>query len=108
MAAGNIRFTVLVRRTTAVENLKRLANQGSGAAVTPGGGVFSVTFTRTGCAAWRGGGERSPCRPRRRLEPCLWARDIIGDGDRELGANLMHVLLHSGPGGGTSLARCSS
>lgn len=52
MAAGEHSFTVLVDNTTAVENLKRLAgNQGFGAAVTQGEGVFSVAFTRTGCAA---------------------------------------------------------
>ena len=48
MAAGEHSFTVLVDNATAVENLKRLAgNQGFGAAVTQGEGVFSVAFTRT-------------------------------------------------------------
>ena len=60
MAAGEHSFTVLVDNTTAVENLKRLAgNQGFGAAVTQGEGVFSVAFTRTGCA-----GEGPPVRRR--------------------------------------------
>ena len=54
MAAGEHSFTVLVDNATAVENLKRLAgNQGFGAAVTQGEGVFSVAFTRTGCAPVR-------------------------------------------------------
>lgn len=87
MAAGEHSFTVLVDNTTAVENLKRLAgNQGFGAAVTQGEGVFSVAFTRTGCAAC----EEAVSAPL----PAPggdWAvfvgRDIIGDGDRELGAN---------------------
>ena len=86
MAAGEHSFTVLVDNTTAVENLKRLAgNQGFGAAVTQGEGVFSVAFTRTGCAAC----EEAVSAPL----PAPggdWAvfvgRDIIGDGDRELGA----------------------
>ena len=84
MAAGEHSFTVLVDNTTAVENLKRLAgNQGFGAAVTQGEGVFSVAFTRTGCAAC----EEAVSAPL----PAPggdWAvfvgRDIIGDGDREL------------------------
>ena len=85
MAAGEHSFTVLVDNTTAVENLKRLAgNQG----------VFSVAFTRTGCAAC----EEAVSAPL----PAPggdWAvfvgRDIIGDGDRELGANLMRMFFYT-------------
>ena len=44
-----------------------------------------MAFTRTGCAACEGGGERSLPAP-----GGDWAvfvgRDIIGDGDRELGS----------------------
>ena len=95
MAAGEHSFTVLVDNTTAVENLKRLAgNQGFGAAVTQGEGVFSVAFTRTGCAAC----EEAVSAPL----PAPggdWAvfvgRDIIGDGDRELGANLMRMFFYT-------------
>ena len=79
MAAGEHSFTVLVDNTTAVENLKRLAgNQGFGAAVTQGEGVFSVAFTRTG-GDWA----------------VFVGRDIIGDGDRELGANLMRMFFYT-------------
>ena len=95
MAAGEHSFTVLVDNTTAVENLKRLAgNQGFGAAVTQGEGVFSVAFTRTGCAAC----EEAVSAPL----PAPggdWAvfvgRDIIGDGDRELGTNLMRMFFYT-------------
>ena len=95
MAAGEHSFTVLVDNTTAVENLKRLAgNQGFGAAVTQGEGVFSGAFTRTGCAAC----EEAVSAPL----PAPggdWAvfvgRDIIGDGDRELGANLMRMFFYT-------------
>lgn len=95
MAAGEHSFTVLVDNTTAVENLRRLAgNQGFGAAVTQGEGVFSVAFTRTGCAAC----EEAVSAPL----PAPggdWAvfvgRDIIGDGDRELGANLMRMFFYT-------------
>ena len=95
MAAGEHSFTVLVDNATAVENLKRLAgNQRFGAAVTQGEGVFSVAFTRTGCAAC----EEAVSAPL----PAPggdWAvfvgRDIIGDGDRELGANLMRMFFYT-------------
>ena len=86
---------ILHADATAVENLQRLAgNQGFGAAVTQGEGVFSVAFTRTGCAA----GEEAVSAPL----PAPggdWAvfvgRDIIGDGDRELGANLMRMFFYT-------------
>ena len=95
ISAGESTFTVLVDNTTAVENLKRLAaNQGFDAAVTEQGGAFHLAFVRTGCAACEeavnaplpapGGG---------------WAvfvgRDIIGDGDRELGTNLMRMFFYT-------------
>ena len=52
ISAGESTFTVLVDNTTAVENLKRLAeNQGFDAAVTEQGGAFHLAFVRTGCAA---------------------------------------------------------
>ena len=95
MAAGEHSFTVLVDNATAVENLKRLAgNQGFGAAVTQGEGVFSVAFTRTGCAAC----EEAVSAPL----PAPggdWAvfvgRDIIGSGDRELGTNLIRMFFYT-------------
>ena len=106
MAAGEHSFTVLVDNTTAVENLKRLAgNQGFGAAVTQGEGVFSVAFTRTGCAARGGAGRAVPHACEEAVSAPLpapggdWAvfvgRDIIGDGDRELGANLMRMFFYT-------------
>lgn len=74
MAAGEHSFTVLVDNATAVENLKRLAgNQGFGAAVTQGEGVFSVAFTRTGCAACEEAVSAPPCPPPAATGPCLWA-----------------------------------
>lgn len=73
MAAGEHSFTVLVDNATAVENLKRLAgNQGFGAAVTQGEGVFSVAFTRTGCAACEEA-VSAPRPPPAATGPCLWA-----------------------------------
>ena len=95
MAAGEHSFTVLVDNTTAVENLKRLAgNQGFGAAVTQGEGVFSVAFTRTGCAACEEA-VSSPMPAPGGDWAVFVGRDIIGDGDRELGANLMRMFFYT-------------
>ena len=97
MAAGEHSFTVLVDNTTAVENLKRLAgNQGFGRRRhAQGEGVYS-----RGLHPHR---LRRLCR--RRVSAPLpapggdWAvfvgRDIIGDGDRELGANLMRMFFYT-------------
>ena len=99
---------MLVDNTTAVENLKRLAgNQGFGAAVTQGEGVFSVAFTRTGCAACEEA-VSAPLPPPAETGPCLWAGIHWG---RRPGAGRQpdaHVLLHSGPGGGQARRGCSS
>ena len=93
MAAGENTFTVLVDNPTAVENLKRLAaNQGFDVAVTGGDGEFSLAFTRAGCQAC----EEAVSAPLP-APGADWAvfvgRDIIGDGDRELGANRMRMIL---------------
>ena len=95
MAAGENSFTVLVDNSTAVENLKRLAaNQGFDAAVTENGGEFSLAFTRTGCESC----EEAVSAPLP-APGADWAvfvgRDIIGDGDRELGTNLMRMFFYT-------------
>ena len=95
MAAGENSFTVLVDNPTAVENLKRLAaNQGFDAAVTENGGEFSLAFTRTGCESC----EEAVSAPLP-APGADWAvfvgRDIIGDGDRELGTNLMRMFFYT-------------
>ena len=95
MAAGETAFTVLVDNPTAVENLKRLAaNQGFDAAVTENGGEFSLAFTRTGCESC----EEAVSAPLP-APGADWAvfvgRDIIGDGDRELGTNLMRMFFYT-------------
>lgn len=95
ISAGESSFTVLVDNTTAVENLKRLAeNQGFDAAAAEAEGVFSVAFTRTGCAACEEV-VNSPLPAPGGDWAVFVGRDIIGDGDRELGTNLMRMFFYT-------------
>lgn len=95
ISAGESTFTVLVDNTTAVENLKRLAeNQGFDAAAAEAEGVFSVAFTRTGCAACEEA-VNAPLPAPGGDWAVFVGRDIIGDGDRELGANLMRMFFYT-------------
>lgn len=95
ISAGESSFTVLVDNTTAVENLKRLAeNQGFDAAAAEAEGVFSVAFTRTGCAACEEA-VNSPLPTPGGDWAVFVGRDIIGDGDRELGTNLMRMFFYT-------------
>ena len=96
MAAGEHSFTVLVDNTTAVENLKRLAdNQSFRAAVREEAGAYALDFFMgEGCTAC----EEAVSAPLP-APGADWAvfvgRDIIGDGDRELGANLMRMFFYT-------------
>ena len=95
MAAGENSFTVLVDNTTAVENLKRLAeNQGFDAAVTENGGEFSLAFARAGCETCEEA-ARAPLPAPGADWAVFVGRDIIGDGDRELGTNLMRMFFYT-------------
>ena len=95
ISAGESTFTVLVDNTTAVENLKRLAaNQGFDAAVTEQGGAFHLAFVRTGCAACEEA-VNSPLPAPGGDWAVFVGRDIIGDGDRELGTNLMRMFFYT-------------
>ena len=95
ISAGESTFTVLVDNTTAVENLKRLAeNQGFDAAAAEAEGVFSVAFTRTGCAACEEA-VNAPLPAPGGDWAVFVGRDIIGDGDRELGTNLMRMFFYT-------------
>ena len=95
ISAGESSFTVLVDNTTAVENLKRLAaNQGFDAAAAEAEGVFSVAFTRTGCAACEEA-VNAPLPAPGGDWAVFVGRDIIGDGDRELGTNLMRMFFYT-------------
>ena len=95
ISAGESTFTVLVDNTTAVENLKRLAeNQGFDAAVTEQGGAFHLAFVRTGCAACEEA-VNSPLPAPGGDWAVFVGLDIIGDGDRELGTSLMRMFFYT-------------
>ena len=96
MAEGAETFTILVDNQTAVENLKRLAdNQGFTAAVREENGTYALDFAKgEGCTAC----EEAVSSPLP-APGADWAvfvgRDIIGDGDRELGTNLMRMFFYT-------------
>ena len=96
ISAGHSSFIIRVDNTTAVENLKRLAsNQGFDAAVSEAAGEYALAFTR--------GAECSQCQaeadgplPAPKGDWAVFiGSDIIGDGDRELGANLMRMFFYT-------------
>ena len=94
--AGEDALTVLVDNRPAVENVKRLAaNTGCELQVEELGSDFRLTLTRNGAAA------PAPAAPVAAQGPLPggWAvfcpRDIVGDGDRTLGTNLIRMYFYS-------------
>lgn len=97
MAQGAEAFTVLVDNTTAVENLKRLAgNQGFTVNLREEeDGTFALDFTKgEGCISCEEA-VNSPLPAAGGDWAVFVGRDIIGDGDRELGANLMRMFFYT-------------
>lgn len=96
MAQGHETFTVLVDNPTAVENLKRLAgNQGFEVAVREDGGTYALDFAKgEGCSACEAA-VNSPLPAAGTDWAVFVGRDIIGDGDRELGTNLMRMFFYT-------------
>ena len=97
MARGAEAFTVLVDNTTAVENLKRLAgNQGFTVNLREEeDGTFALDFTKgEGCISCEEA-VNSPLPAAGGDWAVFVGRDIIGDGDRELGANLMRMFFYT-------------
>ena len=95
MAQGHTAFTVLVDNPTAVENLKRLGdNQGFAVAVREDNNTFALDFTKgEGCSACEEA-VNAPL-PTGGDWAVFVGRDIIGDGDRELGTNLMRMFFYT-------------
>lgn len=96
MAEGAEVFTVLVDNQTAVENLKRLAgNQGFHVTVREEGDTFALDFAKgEGCAACEEA-VNAPLPAAGADWAVFVGRDIIGDGDRELGTNLMRMFFYT-------------
>lgn len=94
IGAGESAFVVEVDNTTAVGNLQRLAaSQGFSAEVEErADGVFALSFEQTGEAPACGEavGAAQP-----KTYSVFVGRDIIGDGDRELGTNLMRMFFYT-------------
>ncbi len=90
-------FTILVDNSTAVENLKRLAgNQGYTAHVNEReGGVFALDFARTGAPLPEAEAAPIVCSAPGGDWAVFVGRDIVGDGDRELGTNLMRMFFYT-------------
>jgi selenium metabolism protein YedF len=87
-------FTVQVDNPTAVENLRRLAdNQGYAAQVRGGEGDYAVDFRRSGAPAAEA--PAAPQSPAAGAWTLLVARDTVGDGARELGSNLMQMFFYT-------------
>lgn len=94
IAAGARAFTVEVDNPTAVGNLQRLAaSQGCTVqAEERADGVFALAFERTGeaCACEEAAEAAQP-----KTYAVFVGRDVVGDGDRELGANLMRMFFYT-------------
>lgn len=96
MAQGHAAFTVLVDNPTAVENLKRLAgNQSFEVSVREEGGAFVLDFAKgEGCATCEEA-VNSPLPAAGTDWAVFVGQDVIGGGDRELGANLMRMFFYT-------------
>ena len=97
ISEGESAFTVEVDNQTAVENLKRLgASQGFSVAVRGAEGVFSLDFSRNGAACPACDAVLADAPASAASSTVIFVgRDIIGSGDRELGANLMRMFFYS-------------
>lgn len=94
ITAGETEFVVEVDNTTAVGNLERLAaNQGFTSSVSQEGESYRLRFVKSAEACSCSAGMDAGTQPR---TYCVFVgRDIIGDGDRELGANLMRMFFYT-------------
>ncbi|WP_101909513.1 sulfurtransferase-like selenium metabolism protein YedF [Marasmitruncus massiliensis] len=89
-------FTIEVDNQTAVENLRRLAdNQGFNAAVQEVPGGFQLAFSKTGCVACEEAEQLLSPKPRTGKWAVFIGKEIIGDGDSELGKNLMRMYFYT-------------
>ena len=96
ISAGESQFTVLVDNPTAVGNLQRLAaNQGFDASVEERDGAYCLSFLKNGSQP-AASVEKPACAASSSAGYAVFVgRDTIGDGDRELGANLMRMFFYT-------------
>ena len=92
---GNRDFIVEVDETIAVENLKKLAeNQGYSSSAKEEGGIYQVTFSKTGDAPTEGQKQPEP-----HEKTGNWAlfisKNRIGEGSEELGASLIKMFFYT-------------
>ncbi|MEY8359771.1 sulfurtransferase-like selenium metabolism protein YedF [Anaerotruncus colihominis] len=93
---GLTAFTIEVDNATAVENLQRLADsQGFRTTVQSGGGVFSIDFTKAPCEPCAAADAVISQGPSSGKWSVFVGREIIGDGDPELGASLMKMFFYT-------------
>lgn len=95
MAKGETALTTEVDNDTAVENLKRLAdNQGFSASVRTLPDGFAVDFVKTGCTPCQEA-VSSPLPQPGGSWTVFVPRDIVGAGDRTLGTNLIRMFFYT-------------
>ena len=93
---GSDRLIVLVDNETAVGNLQRMAaSQGYEAAVTGTGDSFTLTLTKAGAAPAEEPAREAAPVAQKKDWVLFVGKDIVGDGDRMLGANLMRMLFYT-------------
>ncbi len=94
--AGLEEFTVLVDNTTAVNNLKKLAStSGFDTACTESAGQFSVVFTKNGQCPCEEAAAPVAAGPANASWSVFIGKDFIGDGEGELGHNLLKMFIYT-------------
>ena len=87
-AAKGDAFAILVDNETAVENLKRLGGSiGSTVSVTESDSIYTVSFSAPTA------GESASSAGKDTV--FVFGRDVVGDGERELGASLIKMMLYT-------------
>lgn len=93
---GADRLKVLVDNETAVGNLQRMAaSQGFAAAVEGSDGSFTLTLTRVGAAPAEEPAQASVPAAEKGDWVLFVGKDIVGEGDRTLGTNLIRMLFYT-------------
>ena len=93
---GNREFVIEVDNSTAVKNLEKLAlSQGCATATQEKDGVFAVAFSASGEPVPAAETEAEPAVPIKGHWALFVGHDCIGDGERELGTNLIRMFFYT-------------